>query len=138
MTRAKEKVKKAFLRRSRSSRSSSSSRDNMSVDSSHLSHASREEEEIPAVPRSRFRIRILMMVMQIVYKNDYERAASTRAAEEANLCPCQEVRNLLPHHDGTLTRHEPSLHCRRMGELHRHHRARFASLDHGISYASYR
>jgi len=44
----------------------------MSVDSGHRSHASWEEEEIPAVPRSRFRIRILMMVEQIVYKNDYE------------------------------------------------------------------
>jgi len=75
ITRAKEKVKKAFSRRSRSSRSSSSSRDNMSVDSGHHSHASREEEEIPAVPRSRFRIRILTIVEQIVYKNDYERQA---------------------------------------------------------------
>src|SRR6185312_13465349 len=72
ITRAKEKVKKAFSRRSRSSRSSSSSRDNMSDDSGHRSHASQEEEEIPAVPRSRFRIRILTMVEQIIYKNDYE------------------------------------------------------------------
>ena len=75
ITRAKEKIKKAFSRRLRSSRSSSSSRDNMSVDSGHRSHASREEEEIPAVPRSHFRIRILTMVEQIVYKNDYERQA---------------------------------------------------------------
>src|SRR6185312_1014280 len=75
ITRAKEKIKKAFSRRSRSSRRSSSSRDNMSVDSGHRSHASREEEEIPAVPRSRFLIRILMMVKQIVYKNDYEHQA---------------------------------------------------------------
>ena len=49
--------------------------DNMSVDSGHRLHASREEEEIPAIPRSRFRIRILTMVEQIVYKNDYERHA---------------------------------------------------------------
>ena len=75
LNRAKEKVKKALSRRSRSSRSSSSSRDNMSVDSGHRSHASREEEEIPAVPRSRFRIRILTMVEYIVYKNNYERQA---------------------------------------------------------------
>ena len=47
----------------------------MSVDSSHCSHASREEEEIPAVPKIRFRIRILTMVEQIVYKNDYKRQA---------------------------------------------------------------
>jgi len=47
----------------------------MSVDSGHRSHASREEEEIPTVPRSRFRIRILTMVEQIIYKNDYERQA---------------------------------------------------------------
>ena len=72
LNRAKEKVKKALSRRSRSSRSSSSSRDSMSVDSGHCSHASREEEEIPAVPRSCFRIRILTMVEQIVIKNDYE------------------------------------------------------------------
>ena len=73
ITRAKEKVKKVFSRRSRSSRSSSSSRDNMSVDSGHRSHVSREEEEeIPAVPQSCFRIRILTMVEQIVVRNDYE------------------------------------------------------------------
>ena len=47
----------------------------MSVDSGHRSHASREEEEIPAVRRSHFRISILTMVEQIVYKNDYERQA---------------------------------------------------------------
>jgi hypothetical protein len=47
----------------------------MSVDSGHRSHTSREEEEIPAIPRSRFRIRILTMVEQIVFKNDYERQA---------------------------------------------------------------
>jgi len=44
----------------------------MSVDSGHRSHVSREEEEIPAVPQSRFRITILTMVEQIVVKNDYE------------------------------------------------------------------
>jgi hypothetical protein len=75
ITRAKEKVKKVLSRRSRSSQSSSSSRDSMPVDSGHRSHASREEEEIPTVPRSGFRIRILMMVEQIVFKNDYERQA---------------------------------------------------------------
>ena len=47
----------------------------MLVDSGHCSHASREEKEIPAVPRSRFRIRILTMVEQIIYMNDYERQA---------------------------------------------------------------
>jgi len=47
----------------------------MSVDPSHRSHASREEEEIPAVPRSRFRIKILTMVEQIIFKNDYNRQA---------------------------------------------------------------
>ena len=69
---AKEKIKRALSRSTRSSRSSSSSRDNMSVDSGHRSHTSREEEEIPAVPRSRFCIRILTIVEQIVVKNDYE------------------------------------------------------------------
>jgi len=47
----------------------------MSVASGHRSHASWEEEEIPVVPRSRFHIRILTMVEQIVFKNDYERQA---------------------------------------------------------------
>jgi hypothetical protein len=47
----------------------------MSVDSGHRSHASQEEEEIPVVPRSRFHIRILTMVEQIIAKNDYERQA---------------------------------------------------------------
>jgi len=47
----------------------------MSVDSGHRSHASRKEEEILAVPRSHFRIKILTMVEQIVFKNDYERQA---------------------------------------------------------------
>ena len=47
----------------------------MSVDSGHRSHASQEEEEIPVVPRSRFRIRILTIIEQITYKNDYERQA---------------------------------------------------------------
>ena len=75
LNRAMEKVKRALSRRSRSSRSSSSSRDNMSVDYSHRSHASREEEEIPTVPRSHFRIWILTMVEQIIVKNNYERQA---------------------------------------------------------------
>ena len=75
LNRAKEKVKKALSRKLRSSLNSSSSRDSMSVDSGDRSHASREEEEIPAVPRSRFRIRILTMVEQIIVKNDYERQA---------------------------------------------------------------
>jgi len=47
----------------------------MSVDSGHRSHASREEEEVSAVPRSHFCIRILTMVEQIVVNNDYERQA---------------------------------------------------------------
>ena len=72
---AKEKIKKTFTKSSRSSRSSSSLRDNMSVDSGRRTHVSQEEEEIPAVPRSRLRIRILAMVEQIVVKNDYEREA---------------------------------------------------------------
>jgi len=33
---------------------------------------SREDEESPAVPRHRLRIRVLTMVEQIVVKNDYE------------------------------------------------------------------
>jgi hypothetical protein len=45
----------------------------MLVDSGDRSHASREEEEIPEIPQSRFRIRILTMVEQIIVKNDYER-----------------------------------------------------------------
>ena len=45
---------------------------NMSVDSGRRTHVSQEEEEIPAVPRSRLRIRILTMVEQIVVRNDYE------------------------------------------------------------------
>ena len=72
LNKAKEKIKKALSRKSRSSRSSSSSRDSISVNSGHHSHTSWEEEEIPAVPRSRFYIRILTMVEQIVVKNDYE------------------------------------------------------------------
>jgi len=36
---------------------------------------SREEEESPAVPRHRLRIRVLTMVEQIVIKNDYKREA---------------------------------------------------------------
>jgi hypothetical protein len=75
LNQAKEKVKKALSRRSRSLWSSSSSQDNKSVDSGHRSHTSREEEEISSVPRSRFRIRILTMVEQIIVKNDYERQA---------------------------------------------------------------
>ena len=75
LNKAKEKIKKALSRKSRSSRSLSSSRDSLSVDSSHRSHASWEEDEIPTVPRSCFRIWILKMVEQIVVKNDYERQA---------------------------------------------------------------
>ena len=70
---AKEKIKKMFSMSSRSSRCSSSSRDNMSVDSGRHTNVSREEEESPAVPRHRLRIRVLTMVEQIVVKNDYER-----------------------------------------------------------------
>ena len=69
---AKEKFKRTFSKSSRSSQSSSSSRDNMSVDSSHHTNVPREEEEHPAVPRPRLRIRVLMMVEQITVKNDYE------------------------------------------------------------------
>ena len=47
----------------------------MSVYSGHHTNVSREEEESPAVPRHRLRIRVLMMVEQIVVKNDYEREA---------------------------------------------------------------
>ena len=59
---AKEKIKKMFSKSSRSSRSLSSSRDNMSVYSDHHTNVSREEEESPAVPRHRLRIRVLTMV----------------------------------------------------------------------------
>ena len=69
---AKEKIKKTFSKSSRSSRISSSSRDNMSVYSGHHANVSREEEESPAVPRHRLRIRVLTMVEQIVVKNNYE------------------------------------------------------------------
>ena len=70
IARAKEKIKRAL---SRSSRSSSSSQDNMSVDfGRHTNISQEEEEEIPAVPRSHLRIKILTMVEQIVVKNDYE------------------------------------------------------------------
>ena len=72
---AKEKIKKMFSKSSRSSRSLSSSRDNMSVYSGHHTNVSREEEESPAVPRHRLRIRVLTMVEQIIVKNDYEREA---------------------------------------------------------------
>ena len=72
---AKEKIKRVLSRSSRSSRSSSSSRDNMSVDSGRRTHVSQEEKEIPAVPRSHLRIRILTMVEQIVVRNDYQREA---------------------------------------------------------------
>ena len=73
--RAKEKLKKALSKSSRSSRSSSSSQDIMSVDSGRHTNISRGEEETPAVPRSRLRIRVLTMVEQIAVKNDYEREA---------------------------------------------------------------
>ena len=44
----------------------------MSVDSGRHTNISRDEEETPAVPRPRLRIRILTMVEQIAIKNDYE------------------------------------------------------------------
>ena len=69
---AKEKIKKTFSKSSRSSRSSSSLRDNMSVDSGRHTNVSREDEESPAVPRHRLRIRVLTMVEQIIVKNDNE------------------------------------------------------------------
>ena len=47
----------------------------MSVDSGRHKNVSQDEEETPAVPRPRLRIRILMMVEQIAVKNDYEREA---------------------------------------------------------------
>ena len=72
---AKEKIKRTFSKSSRSSRSSSSSRDNMSVDSGHHTNVPREEEEHPAVPRPRLRIRVLTMDENIAIKNDYEREA---------------------------------------------------------------
>ena len=70
--RAKERIKKALSKSSRSSRSSSSSRDAMSVDSDCHTNVSWSEEESPAVPRPRLHIRILTMVDQIAVKNDYE------------------------------------------------------------------
>ena len=42
------------------------------VDSGHHTNVPREEQEHPAVPRPRLRIRVLMMVEQIAVKNDYE------------------------------------------------------------------
>ena len=47
----------------------------MSVDSSRHTNVSREEEEPPAVPKPRLRIRVLTMVEQIAVKNDYKREA---------------------------------------------------------------
>ena len=72
---AKEKIRRALSKSSRSSRSSSSSRDAMSVDSGSHTNVSWEEEEPPVVPKPRLRIRILTIVEQIAVKNDYEREA---------------------------------------------------------------
>src|SRR6185312_11412498 len=72
---AKEKIRRALSKSSRSSRSSSSSRDTMLVDSGRHTNVSREEEEPPVVLRPRLRIKILTMVEQIAVKNDYEREA---------------------------------------------------------------
>ena len=47
----------------------------MSVDSGRRTNVSQSEEEIPAVPKPRFCIRVLTMVEQIVVKKDYEREA---------------------------------------------------------------
>ena len=47
----------------------------MSVDSGCHTNVSREEEESPAVPRHRLRIRVLTMIEQIVVKNNYEQEA---------------------------------------------------------------
>jgi len=47
----------------------------MSVDSGHHTNVPREEEEHPAVPRPRLRIRVLTMDEKIAIKNDYEREA---------------------------------------------------------------
>ena len=47
----------------------------MSVHSGRHTNVSRDEEEPPAVPRPRLRIRILTMVEQIAVKNEYEREA---------------------------------------------------------------
>ena len=69
---AKERIKRALSKSSRSSQSSSSSRDAMLVDSGRHTNVSHEKEESPAVPRHRLRIRVLTMVEQIVVKNDYE------------------------------------------------------------------
>ena len=44
----------------------------MSVDSGRHKNVSQDEEETPAVPRPRLRIRILTMVEQIAIKNNYE------------------------------------------------------------------
>jgi len=74
-----------------------------------------------------------MMVEQIIYKNDYERQALELLKRQT-----YAYAKRFSHHDGTSARHEPSLHCSRMRELRRHSRARFASLDHGVSYDSYR
>ena len=72
---AKERIKRALSKSSRSSRSSSSSRDTMSIDSGRRTNISRDEEEPPAIPRPCLRIRILTMVEQIAIKDDYEREA---------------------------------------------------------------
>ena len=72
---AKEKIRRTFSKSSRSSQSSSSSWDTMSVDSGRHTNVSREEEEPPAVPKPRLRIRVLTMVEKITIKNDYEQEA---------------------------------------------------------------
>ena len=72
---AKEKIRRTFSKSSRSSQSSSSSRDTMSVNSGRHTNVSREEEEPPAVPKPRLRIRVLTMVEKITIKNDYEQEA---------------------------------------------------------------
>ena len=76
----RNKVKKlGSSSRSQSSRASSASRDDMSVDSVRRPSISFQEEEEAssslAVPRSRLKIHVLIMVDQIVVRIDYERDA---------------------------------------------------------------
>ena len=87
----------------------------MSVDSSHRTHVSQEEEEIPAVPRSRFHIKILTMVEQVNVKNDYERE-SLELLKKQNLGHDKRFETYFLMKTG----HESSVHHRRVGGFRRH------------------
>ena len=104
---AKERIKRALSKSSRSSQSSSSSRDAMLVNSSRHTNVSRDEEETPVVRRPHLRIRILTMVEQIAVKSDYEREALELLKKQSfSHAKMFETRFLMKTQAG----HEPSLH----------------------------